>query len=138
MTFLSKITVANNPAAVKGALTGAGMKGPLSTSLAVVVSTGVSQAFTSSAQYVGSAPNVAVGSDISKVSTSNGSSLVKVLNGTLRGAMSPSGPALGMMARGLGNGIANLLAAGTGTAAVTGIAPVPPVPGSGPTSSVVV
>jgi hypothetical protein len=137
LPFGSKITLVANPAAVQAGLTGAGMAGPLAGSLAVVVASGLAQAFTSSGQYQGVSATVAVGTDVSKVTVANTASLVGILNSTLA-ATCGSGPALPMMASGLGVGITNLLLLATGTAAVTGVPTVPPAVATGATTAVVV
>ena len=122
---------------MQSALAGAGMVGPLSQSLAVVVTLGISQAFSTSGQYAGVSPTVAVGADISKVTVANGPSLIGILNANLSAVLGP-GPALGFMTTGLGMGIASLLLQGTGAGPVTGTPVVPPVASGGVTNSVVV
>lgn len=133
----TRIIVPSNPGVLLGALSGAGMNGPLARSLAVSVSLGVSQAFSSAGQYTGIVTGVAVGSDASKVTVSNAATLISILRGTLSGALG-SGSALDMMVAGLGNGIASLLLQGSGTGLVSGTLAIPPAPGSSPTTALVV
>jgi hypothetical protein len=131
----TKLVVPPNIQAVSSALTGAGMVGPLSTSLAIVTALAISQAFSSSGQYHGVVAGVGVGTDVSKIIVVNATTLIAALMLNLA-ATGGSGPALTMMAIGLGNGIAAELALGAGAGAVTGI-PLPG-PGTGPSTSVVV
>lgn len=133
----TKIIVPPNPGIVLTALRGAGMNGPLADSLAVVMSTGISQAFTSAAQYTGPAVGVAIGADVSRITVANSATLISTLRGTLSGTLG-TGPALDMMAIGLGNGISGLLLQGTGVGQVTGTPTTPPAPGSGPTPTSIV
>jgi len=133
----AKLLVPPNPGILLGALVGAGMAGPLSQSLAVVVSLGVSQAFSTSGQYSGISPTVASGADVSKITTANPATLIGILNANLSAVLGV-GPALGLMTTGLGNGIASLLLQGTGAGAVTGVPVVPTFPAGGVTNSVVV
>lgn len=132
----SKIVLPVNVGVVQAGLTGAGMVGPLSGSLAAAVAVGLSQAFTMAGQYQGVSAGVAVGTDVSKVVVANTATLIGILNSTLAAICGP-GPALPMMATGLGTGISGLLLLATGTAAVTGIPTVPPVAITGATISVV-
>jgi hypothetical protein len=129
---VTRIIVPPNSGTVLAALTGAGMNGSLSKSLAVSVAMGISQAFTSAAQYTGPATGVSIGVDVAKITVANAAMLIGILRGTL-GGMLGNGPALNMMAIGLGNGITSLLLQGTGVGQVTGTPTVPPAPGSGPT-----
>ena len=105
-------------------------------SLASVVAFGISNAFTSSAQYLGTSGGVGIGQDVSKVTVANAASLVPFLLGNLSGALGGSGLALPQLVTGLANGIATLLLSGTGTGTVVG-APSP-APATGATLSVVV
>jgi len=132
----SKIVLVSSGAVTAG-LQGAGMVGPLSQALGTAVEAGLSQAFSSLAQYNGQSPTVAVGTDTSKVSVANAASLVGILNQTM-GAVMGTGPAYGMMTAGLGNGVAALLLTGTGSGAVTGTPVVPAAPATGTTTSVVI
>lgn len=135
----SSIVVSPNVGLVVAGLTGAGVKGALALSLATAVATGISQGFMTSAQYVGTSATVGAGQDISKITTANASVLVGILNMTLRASLG-SGPAISMMASGLGVGIASQLLMGTGTATITPApgSPPPAAPTTGITSSVVV
>jgi len=133
----TRIIVPPNPGTVLAALSGAGMNGPLAKSLAVSVALGIAQAFSSAAQYTGPATGVSLGVDVAKVTVANAVTLIGILRGTLGGALG-NGPALNMMAVGLGNGIATMLLQGTGVGQVTGTPTVPPAPGSGPTPTSIV
>jgi len=117
------------------ALIGAGMVGPLTQPLAAIVALGISQSFTISAQYAGPSAGVGLGADVSKITTSNGSTLITALMNALT-ATSGSGSGLSIMATGLGNGIANLLMLGAGIGSVNG--PPAPAPGAGTSKSMVV
>lgn len=132
----SKIVLPVNVGVVQAGLTGAGMAGPLAGSLAVAMATGLSQAFTSFGQYQGVSAGVAMGTDISKVTVANTATLVGILTSTLAAVLG-AGPALPMMATGLGVGITGLLLLATGSAAVTGVPTVPPAAVTGVTTSVV-
>jgi len=136
----SKLVIPPTVGVVVSALSGAGMQGPLSLSLATAVTMGISQGFSSYGQYSGVAAGISVGQDVSKVIVANGPALVGILQGTLRASLG-AGAALSMMAQGLGIGIASLLLLGVGTASVT-LPATPPVvagvPVPGTTNSVVV
>lgn len=124
VTPISRLTVPPNVGVMIPALSGAGMNGPLSFSLATSVATGISQAFSLYGQYAGPSVGVAVGADVSKVTVSNAASLIGILNLTLRASMGP-GTATSMMAQGLGSGVAALLLLGSGTAPVAGVTTAP-------------
>lgn len=136
--FLSKIVVPANVAIVLAAFTGAGLKGPLGNSLATVTAVAISQVFSTSAGYTGPSASVANGADVSKITTANAGELVNTLKQTIAATATGDGPALPLMARALGNGIASLLLQGTGTGTVQGAPVVPTIPGAGPTNSMVV
>jgi len=134
----TKIVVPANVAIVLAEFNGAGLWGPLGTSLATVTAVAISAAFSNSGQYFGPATGVAIGADVSKITTANRGELVNTLKDTIKAAAPGEGPALKMMARALGNGIASLLLQGTGVGSVQGGPVVPTIPGSGPTNSQVV
>lgn len=132
------LTIPNNSLSVIGDFKAAGLEGPLGTSLAIVTALAISQAFSKTARYLmATVPGCAIGADISKVSASKASTLVQILYQTI-GASNGTGPALPLMTKALGNGIANLLAQGSGQGPVTGAPTVPPAPGSAMTSSQVI
>lgn len=132
------LTVPANAALVIGDFQQAGMRGPLGTSLAIVTAIAISQAFSKSGRYLmSSVPGCAIGADISKISTAQAGTLVKILYQTI-GSSNGTGPALPIMTKALGNGIANLLLSGSGQGPVTGAPTVPPAPGSAMTSSQVI
>lgn len=132
----TRLVVPPTVAILSAALIGAGMAGPLSGPLATVVTLGVSQTFAAYGQYSGAVAGVGTGADVSRVVVANPATLIGILQQSL--SVLGTGPALRMMAVGLGNGIAGLLLTGTGTGVVTGTPVVPPVPGSGISTSVVV
>lgn len=132
----SRLIVPPNVPAVLGALTAAGMNGPLGLALATVVSNGIAGTFTGYGQYGGMVAGVGVGADVSKVTLANAATLTATLMGTLAAAVGGGGPALSMLCSGLANGIAALLLGGTGTGSVTG--PPSNAPGAGTSTSVVV
>lgn len=133
----TRLTVPPNSGILQAALVGAGVNGVLVPSLALVVSLGISQAFSTSGQYTGSSGTVGSGADVSLITVSNAASLVGILNGTLAAAVG-TGPSSALLAAGLGNGIASLLLQGTGVGAVVGVPVFPTVPGASPTFSTVV
>lgn len=114
-----KVLVPPTVTLISAALLAAGMAGPLSPSLATVVTVGISQAFSTFGQYSGVASGVGTGSDVSKVAVSNAATLIAALQAAMAASMG-AGPALPQMTTGLGNGIAALLLLGTGTGVVTG------------------
>jgi len=130
----SRLLIPSTASVVVAALSGAGMKGPLSLSLATAVAMGIAQGFTASGQYWGTVAGVGTGTDVSRITVANAPALVGILESTLRSSLG-SGLATSMMTQGLGNGIASLLLQGTGTASVVGV--VSGGPASGTTNSVV-
>lgn len=137
MAPTTKLTIPPNTGVIQSALVGAGVAGPLASSLAIVVSLGLSQAFMAYGQYSGPGGVVGVGADISQITVVNMASLVGILNITLASSVG-LGSLTGNVASGLGIGIGNLLLQGTGIGSVIGTPIVPPVTGSGPTFSMVV
>ena len=133
----SKLLVPPTVAAVSAGLAGAGMVGPASPALATIMALGVSQAFTTYAQYFGVVAGVSNGLDVSKITVANPATLTAALQASLTGTMG-AGPALSQLVAGLGVGLANLLLLGTGQATVAGIPTYPPVPATTSTFSVVV
>jgi hypothetical protein len=132
----TRLVVPPTVSILSGTLIGARVAGPLSGPLATVVTLGVSQAFSTYGQYSGVAAGVGAGADVAKVTVANAATLIVILQQSL--SVLGAGPALRMVAVGLGNGIAGLLLTGTGTGVVTGATVVPPVGASGITTSVVV
>lgn len=133
----TRLIIPPNPGVLQASLIGAGISGVLAPSLALVVSMGISQAFSTAGQYTGSGGAVGVGADVSYITVANAATLTGILNGTLSSAVG-RGAIIGNLAAGFGNGIVSLLLQGTGTGAVIGTPVVPPVPGSSPTFSTVV
>lgn len=134
----TKFTVIPAVPIMSGALIGAGLVGPLAQSLSVVVTLGIAQAFTQNAQYAGPVAGVSNGADATKVVSANAGTLYNLLNGTCILNLGP-GMALPRMVTGLSNGISQLILTGTGVGACVGVpAPIPPVPSTGMSNSVVV
>ena len=132
----TRLVVPSNPGIMQGALAGVGLAGPLGVALAFTVSGGISQAFTSLAQYVGTSAGVGAGQDISRVTAADPGVLQGLLLTSLSGMMGGTGLLLPQLVAGLAIGISGLLLGGTGTGTVTG--PPAPAPASGVTTSVVV
>jgi len=132
----TSLIVPPNPGLMGNALAGARLGGQLAPSLAMVVSLGISDVFTSNARYQGAVAGVGVGQDVSRITTANAPSLQLVLYATLSGLWQSAGPMLPDLSRGLANGITGMLLAGTGTGTVTG--PTGPVSSTGTSTSVVV
>lgn len=132
----TRLIVASNPGIVQGALTGAGLQGPLVASLAQMVSGAVSSAFSQAGQYIGTSAGVGVGQDVSKVTQADAGILRGLLLSTLAGTLG-SGLVLPQLIDGLAQGVSLLiLSGGSGTGTVTGTPG--PSPGSGVTTSTVV
>ena len=134
---MTKIIVPPNVGVVLGALQGAGLRGSLGTALATTVALGVSQAFTTAAQYAGPSPMVGAGADVSKIAVVNEGTLLTALQGTLSGIVG-AGPMSQSLAAGLASGITKLLLQGTGAGTVVGSPTVPPTPLVGVTPQSVV
>ena len=124
----SKIIVPPVLQVMQMAFAGAGMLGPLSQSLAIVMTQGVAQGLSATAQYSGVTAGVGVGQDVSKVISTNPGALAGILTQTLTGSMGGGG-GLSQLVQGLSVGIAGLLLLGTGTGTVAG-APIFPFPPS--------
>lgn len=138
VTPASRIVVPVAPSVMIAALSGAGIQGALASSLAIVVSGGISDGFGIFAQYSGVSAGVGQGADVSRVVVANAPSLTGILTQTVASAAGAVGMSLPMIAQGLGVGIASLLLLGTGTAPVTGAITFPTFPATGITNSVVV
>jgi len=137
VTVTSRILVPPTVTAVSSGLVGAGMLGPVSPALATTITLGISQVFNTYAQYFGLVAGVSNGADVSRITVANPSTLIVALQSALAGSMG-SGPALSLLATGLGVGLTNLLLLGTGQATVAGVPSYPPVPATTSTLSVVV
>lgn len=133
----TRLIVPPNPGLIKVALMGAGVNGATSSSLSLVVSSSISQVFSTYGQYMGSSGAVGVGASVAKVTVANAATLTGILRGTLLPIVG-KGPVVNFLSIGLGNGIAGMLMTGTGFGAVTGTPSVPPLPGASPTFSTVV
>jgi len=112
----TKVIVAPNSGTLITALNGAGIKGMSSTSLAVAVANGISMAFSAYGQYSGVSSTVGVGSDTSRITVANATTLIGIFKGTLGAGLS-----IEMLSIGFGNGIATMLLQGTGLGSVSGI-----------------
>lgn len=106
--------------------------GNMAPSVARAVGLGVAAAFNSSALYQGASAGVGTGTDLSKVSLSNGPALVLALNAAA-GSMTLAGVDVPRVMVALGTGVANLVLTGTGVGTVAG--PVGPSPGAGTSTS---
>jgi hypothetical protein len=113
-------TVLPNMPVVSAALSAAGVVGPTAIILAKAIAFGIATSF-SVAQYSGPSTGVGAGVDTSVVSFVNAATLVASLSASFLGVSSP------LVSAGLGNGIAALLALGTGIGVVTGTV----LPGAG-------
>ena len=133
----SKIIIPPHIPLMLGALAGAGVRGQLAPSLAVVMTLGISQAFVQSGQYGGIVLGVGVGADSSKIVLANVVTLVPLLSANLAGTLGGTGVTLPNMSWGLGLGICALLSQGVGVGAVVGVPVFPPATGTGTSTSVV-
>jgi hypothetical protein len=114
------LTVSPNIPAVSAALASAGVAGITSTTLARGVAVGIATIVSSSAQYQGQSIGVAIGSDTSFVTVSNGATLAASLSTALAASYGGSGLALPLVSQGLGIGIATMLQTATGIGIVAG------------------
>lgn len=132
------LTVLPAVPAMVAALSGAGLNGITAPFMAKAVSIGVANAFTASAAYTGTSVGVAIGTDVSYVTVANAATLIPVLNVSLTAALTGSGPNVGTLSIGLGNGIVALLLTGTGVGVVAGTPAPTPIPtvGTSPLSKV--
>lgn len=123
-----KLFVAPQPVPVNAAFAGASLLGINAQQMARGIGVGVGTAFTSSAQYVGVSAGVGTGSDISKITFANPSTLTAAILAAAPG-LGFGGPAMPVFAAAVGTGVSTLLLTGTGTGAVAG--PGGPVPAAG-------
>jgi hypothetical protein len=117
------------------ALSAAGVAGSLSLSLSMAVTIGIVTAIQMNGQYVGVSAGVGLGSDISKVIQANPVTLIAGLIESLSATLG-RGPALSLMATGLGNGISQLILTVTGAGSVLATGPVG-TPGTGTSVSTI-
>jgi len=134
-TVTGTITVPPNPGAVSGTFASAGLLGPNSASLIKAIGVGVPAAFTAEALYLGASVGVGSGSDISKITVANPTTLIPLITSNAA-SVGLAGPDTTRLAVAIGNGVAALLLAGTGIGAVAG--PGGPVPGAGTSTSRIV
>ena len=132
----SRLVVPPTIPVFQAALSGAGLNGPLAVRLAESMTMGIAEAFTALAWYSGPSSSVGIGQDVSKVTTVNAPALIGILALTLPGNL-VGGLASGMLAAGIGNGIAGLVILGEGTGTIAGAPVVPPLPGVGVTGPLV-
>ena len=116
-------------------LSAAGFQGQTAPSLATVVSLGISNAFTQSAQYSGTVAGVGTGQDVSRITVANPVTLIPILITNLNSIMG-AGVLVPQLATGLANGITKQLLTGTGTGTVVG--PAGSSPSTGISTSVLV
>jgi hypothetical protein len=126
--------VPNVPLMVAG-LSSAGMVGPLSSALAVVVASAIAKAVSSYGGYTGTVVGVGNGFDASRVIVANAGSLFPTLLAQMQGFLGV-GPAAPMLAKGLSQGIASMLLTATGTGTVVGTPS--PIGATGSSTSVMV
>lgn len=124
----TRLILPPNPPLVIAGLLSAGMSGPLSQSLGLVVGQGVAQTFGVAGQYSGGVAGCGNGADVSRVVRADPVSLSGLLHARMNSILG-AGPAGAQMASGLGTGIANMVLTCTGTGIVSG--PSSPTAGSG-------
>lgn len=126
-TVNGKLFVSGGAGLVVAALAQAGLVGPTGIGIGTAVGTGVASVLNASAQYIGASPGVGVGSDVTKVSFTNGATLIGLLFPNLQ-AVLVRGPLSSQLATGLGNGIAQMMSTGYGFGGVVGSpSPIPAV-----------
>lgn len=123
-----KFSVVPVPLPVPASMAAAGLVGVNAASVGRGVGIGVANAFNASATYVGASVGVGTGTDVSKVSLSNGPSLVLALSAACA-SVGLTGVNITRLCAGMGPGIVALLLTGTGVGVVAG--PVGPAPGAG-------
>ena len=131
----TRLSLPPAPQLVVGGLATAGMVGPLSLSLGVVVSAGLSRSVSTSGQYTGGVVGVGVGADITKAVSANGQALTSLLLPYIATFLGP-GPAAPQMAAGLGTGIALHALTIIGGGSVVG--PPSVVPAGGTSTGIIV
>jgi len=120
---------------VVGGLTAVGLTGPTIQVIAQAVELGTSATLNASAQYLGLSFGVSAGTDATKVALSNPATLISLLLANMA-AVGLTGPSQPLLATGLGNGIAALVATGFGFGGVAPVVPAPS-PSAGVSTSVV-
>ena len=119
------------PLPVNSAVASSGMLGPSSIQVSTAVGIGVGNAYSSLCTYVGTSTG-AIGSDVSKVVTSNPATLVALLNAAMA-SQGIIGPSSKLLSVGLGTGVAAMFLTGSGTGVSSG--PAGPIPGVGVSTS---
>lgn len=120
---------------VVGAVSAAGLTGPVARNIALAVEQGTAALLNASAQYLGVSIGVSAGSDVTKVALSNPATLISLLLANLAAA-GLTGSNQPLFATGLGSGIASLVATGFGFGGVAPVVPAP-APSAGVSTSVV-
>lgn len=123
-----KLSVIPAPLPVPAAVAAASLLGLDAASVGRAVGLGVAAAVNASATYQGASVGVGSGTDVSKVTLSNGPTLVAAL-GLAASSTGLVGVNVPRICAGLGPGIAALLLTGTGIGVVAG--PVGPAPSAG-------
>jgi len=134
-TVFGKMFVAPVPLPVNIAMPAFGFLGINGQQVARAVGMGVSTAFNTSGAYVGASAGVAAGTDISKVTVSNGATLVSIMAATAA-STGFLGADMPRLAGALGTGISIMMFTGAGVGVVTG--PPAPSPAAGTSFSKVV
>ncbi len=111
------------------ALQSAGLLGPTAQGVGSAVETGLATVLNTSAQYLGVSTGVAQGTDTTKVSISNGATLLPILLSNLQ-ASGINGQLSSQLANGLSIGISGLFLTGFGFGGVVGAPGIFPSSGS--------
>lgn len=125
-----KLTVAPNPLPVNAAMAGAGLLGVQSANMARAVGVGVANAFTASAQYVGTSPTVGAGADTVIRVVAGPAKLTAAILLSAQG-VGLQGVTMANLASALGTGIAAMISTGT-----TGIGTVVGAGGPAPSTGI--
>jgi len=134
-SVFGKLTVVPNPLPVNAAFVGAGLLGPNGQQVARGVGVGVAMAFSTSGTYVGASAGVGAGTDVSKITFANPTTLTAAILAAAPG-VGFGGPNIAQFAAAVGTGVAALLLTGTGVGGVAG--PSGPAPSAGTSVSKVV
>lgn len=114
---------------VTGAFSAAGLTGLAFSGIATAVETGTASALNASAQYQGTSAAVGAGTDATKISLSNPTTLIALMLSNLA-AVGVLGPTQAQLATALGNGISLLVQTGFGFGAVAGASGPSPAAGT--------
>ena len=119
-TVSGKLIVPPAAEVIQAEFQAANITGPQAASLASIISTGISLAFTKGGQYQGTSTGVGIGVDNSKVSLVNAATLGPLLVASLGQVFGAQGAASSLLFSAMSKGIAKQLQRGTGVGAVTG------------------